>query len=130
MIGVTLTSRCSCGGTMLVRTVRATGDRFLGCVRFPTCRRTAPYLDALAELARERDELERRAFVAEANFRRLSRELDRLLEAAEAERESLRVELRRLLVAWHPDRGSTLDSTSVCQRISALRDRLAREIAA
>jgi hypothetical protein len=31
---------CTCGGTLLVRTRRADGTQFLGCSRFPKCRRT------------------------------------------------------------------------------------------
>jgi len=34
---------CPCGGTMLVRTRRADGVKFLGCSRYPQCRRTAGY---------------------------------------------------------------------------------------
>jgi hypothetical protein len=32
--------RCGCGGHMISRTREADGERFLGCSRFPTCRRT------------------------------------------------------------------------------------------
>jgi Nuclease-related domain/Topoisomerase DNA binding C4 zinc finger len=34
--------RCPCGGTMVRRTRRADGAPFLGCSRFPKCRRTWP----------------------------------------------------------------------------------------
>jgi hypothetical protein len=34
--------RCGCGGFMLGRTRRSDGGRFLGCSRYPTCRRTKP----------------------------------------------------------------------------------------
>lgn len=33
-------SKCSCGGTMVVRRRRSDGHKFLGCSRFPKCRRT------------------------------------------------------------------------------------------
>jgi hypothetical protein len=32
--------RCGCGGHMVPRTRRSDGQQFLGCSRFPTCRRT------------------------------------------------------------------------------------------
>ena len=32
--------RCGCGGHMVPRTRKADGEQFLGCSRFPTCRRT------------------------------------------------------------------------------------------
>jgi hypothetical protein len=35
-------SRCPCGGRMVERTRKRDGGRFLGCSRFPTCRRTRP----------------------------------------------------------------------------------------
>ncbi len=34
--------RCGCGGFMVPRTRRSDGERFLGCSRYPTCRRTEP----------------------------------------------------------------------------------------
>ncbi|HWL91263.1 MAG TPA: NERD domain-containing protein [Actinomycetota bacterium] len=32
--------RCGCGGHMVPRTRKTDGERFFGCTRFPTCRRT------------------------------------------------------------------------------------------
>ncbi len=34
---------CDCGGTLVPRKNKKTGHRFLGCSRFPQCRRTASY---------------------------------------------------------------------------------------
>lgn len=34
---------CDCGGTLVPRKNKKTGHQFLGCSRFPKCRRTAPY---------------------------------------------------------------------------------------
>ncbi|MHA1862439.1 MAG: ribonuclease HI [Candidatus Thorarchaeota archaeon] len=34
---------CDCGGTLVPRKNKKTGHQFLGCSRFPQCRRTAPY---------------------------------------------------------------------------------------
>ena len=32
----------ACGAAMVERRARRTGERFLGCVRFPACRKTRP----------------------------------------------------------------------------------------
>ena len=37
---------CRCGGELVVRTARDTGERFLGCSNYPRCRQTAPLVPA------------------------------------------------------------------------------------
>jgi len=117
----------------MLRQARATGSKFLGCSRWPSCEVTAAFEPAIEALAEELEDLRYDRDMLRAEVRELRRKRlagNRQAEL-EAELEAVRGEQRRLLVAWHPDRaGATLDATTVCQHVSALRDRLAREVAA
>jgi hypothetical protein len=43
--GVRSSERCGCGGHLIERTRKDDGRVFLGCTRFPTCRRTKAVTD-------------------------------------------------------------------------------------
>jgi hypothetical protein len=47
--------RCPCGGTVVRRTRRADGEPFLGCSRFPACRRTWPVAPSTRSSIAQRD---------------------------------------------------------------------------
>ena len=47
-----LFSACECGGTLVPRKNTKTGHRFLGCSRFPKCRRTSPFPDESRQSAK------------------------------------------------------------------------------
>lgn len=92
---VYLCSTCPlCGALMVMRNARKTGDRFLGCSKYPDCRGTTAYDEALGELVEQ---------------------------LAKRPPRNKPEDIRRLIYRFHPDRaGATVPTHEVLVALTAL----------
>lgn len=113
-----VTRRCpECNSWMQVRKNRRTGDKFLGCMEFPSCDFTIPYDRTLTDLGGEIDRLRREIHYLTSRIEDL--------EAAH----SIHIEGRArevvegMIFLFHPDRNQQgCDPHEVTVRLLALRE--------
>ena len=105
-----------CGAPMRLRENRTSGDRFLGCSRYPQCRGTDAYDPEVQVLAQEIVDLERQL------ARAISMTSPRLASPDAASRAAVVERVTKLIFSTHPDRNPDgVDPNAITRELLDLR---------